>query len=214
MKVVIFVLSFFFYPLYSHAAGKILLVKGKVEINGKPVKKGQSFSKGEVIKTHHNALVILKFDSGSTIKLNEDSKLKVVIDKPGEKKSAFSLLEGSSFFKKHFKGEGRLSVKASKVSMGVRGTEFFVSFGSQKKEDVYMCVREGLVAIKGERQKKITLVKAGEGVVVPDGKESSKPKPLPWTKNLNWDLDPKSKELENKAKIEESYSDPLERDYD
>lgn len=96
--------------------------------------------------------------------------------------------------------------------MGVRGTELFASYGTGK--DVWMCVNEGIVSVRSKKEKKGTLVKAGEGVVVKKGKWTSKPKPLAWTKKLNWNMDPASGDVVNKVSIESAYSDLLDEDYD
>jgi ferric-dicitrate binding protein FerR (iron transport regulator) len=201
-------------PVFSQ--GQILKVIGSVNVSGKAVKSGDYFKLSQTLTTGPKSLALVRFTSGSTLKVNENSSLKLerVLKKKKQNIRIFRLLKGSSFFKKDPKKEEKLQVRAKNVSMGVRGTEFFVSFGKESIEDVYMCVRSGKVLIKGANQKKVTLVKAGEGVVVPKGLVSSKPKPLPWTKDLNWNLDPSAKELENKASIEESYQDPIERDYD
>lgn len=197
------------------AEGKLIHLIGTVSIDGKKASKGATVPVKGKITTGPASLAIVKFDGGSTVKINENSSMYLRKDLSKSKKTSLTLIKGTSFFKKLVKGKksGGLNVKARNVSMGVRGTEFFVGFGSKKEKDVYMCVREGEVLIKGEEQKKATLVKTGEGVVVPEGKKSTKPKPLPWTKDLNWELDPE-KEVVNKASIEESYEDPLEREYD
>ena len=96
--------------------------------------------------------------------------------------------------------------------MGVRGTEFFASYGSGK--DIWMCVNEGIVSVKSKSENKQTLVNAGEGVVIKKGSGTSKPKPLAWTKKLNWNMDPKVGEVVNKVSIEAAYSDLLDEDYD
>ncbi len=211
-------ITFFILPLLlaspAFSQGQILKVIGSVNISGKVAKSGDYFKLSQTLTTGPKSLALVRFASGSTLKVNENSSLKLEQVLKKKKVRIFRLLKGSSFFKKDPKKEEKLQVRAKNVSMGVRGTEFFVSFGKESIDDVYMCVRSGKVIIKGAKQKKVTLVKAGEGVVVPKGLVSSKPRPLPWTKDLNWSLDPKAKELENKASIEESYQDPIERDYD
>jgi|GEM_PF-1713582 len=197
------------------SAGKVIYTKGEVLINGKVIKKNHIFKKGDTLSTNATGLAIAKFDNGSTVKVEENSQIKLEVYLAKKRASQFSLIKGSSFFELDPKAKGKLSVRAREVAMGVRGTLFFVSFGQKEKKDVYMCVNKGKVAIKGKNQKRSVLVKEGEGVVVPKGEVSSKPTPLPWTKSLNWKLDPnETEDLDNKAVIQESYSNPLERDYD
>lgn len=202
------------FTLNTLAQGLVVYVKNEVSIDGKRLKKGDKVAVGRVVKAGKASIAVIKFDNSSTVKINENSSVKLKAFDSKKKSSRFSLLRGSSFFKMDPKAGGKLSVQAKTVAMGIRGTHFFVSYGQKKKEDVYMCVQEGKVAIRGKKQKKPVLVNAGEGVVVAGGLKSSKPSVLPWTKNLNWELDPKKKNLENKVSIEEGYANPLDRDYD
>ncbi len=208
-------LLIFFISVNAFSHGEVLYVRNKVYVGKDQLKKGDAISVGMIVNTGKDSLAIIRFNNSSTIKVNENSSVTLKNYDQAKKSSRFSLSKGSGFFKMDPKAGGKLSVRAKHVAMGVRGTHFFVSFGSKKKEDVYMCVQEGKVAIKGKDQRKAILVKAGQGVVVVDGLQSSKPNFLPWTKNLNWELNPnKKKDLINNVSIEESYSDPLERDYD
>ena len=100
-------------------------------------------------------------------------------------------------------------MRTKKAAMGVRGTQFFVGY---TKADVFMCVNKGSVWVVGAKEKKQVTVKEGEGVRV--GSKVSDPTFLPWTKNLNWKLDSAFGNLENDAKIEETYKDALSQDYD
>ncbi|MEC7276889.1 MAG: FecR family protein [Bdellovibrionota bacterium] len=199
-----------FLPSFSFASGKVLFVKGNVTINKSKPKKGSTVKEGDIISTTKNGLILVKFASGSTLKVNKESEVKVQLYKPESKSTLFSLIKGSGFFRQDPKVKGKLNVKTRFGAMGVRGTQFFVSYGAQKK-DVFMCVNKGSVWVK-DKTKKVTAVNEGEGVVV--GQSTSKPQFLPWTKNLNWRLDPSEGELENSAKIEESYKNPLRQDYD
>lgn len=98
--------------------------------------------------------------------------------------------------------------------MGVRGTEFFVAHGKKSSGDIWMCVSSGEVVVKAKTEKKATSVKAGEGIVIKGGKETSNPKPLAWTQKLNWNMDPKKGKVENTISIDQAYSDVLDFDYD
>ena len=99
--------------------------------------------------------------------------------------------------------------------MGVRGTTFFASFGKKESTDIWMCVNEGVVGVHSSSEKKGKLVKAGEGVKIANGENTSKPKPLPWTKNLNWKFESENaEELINKLNIEDAYSNPLDFYYE
>lgn len=210
------VASFLLFPCLSvFAQGKLVFVKGNVKLGKNQVKKGAIFKNGQTLVVSKGALAIAKFENGNTLKVNENSEVQLTkLAKKEKEKTLFRLLKGSSFFNKDKAAKGHLVIKAKNVAMGVRGTTFFVSYGQKKSEDVYMCVKEGRVIIKAPGDKKAVAVNAGEGVRVSNADKTSAPKPLPWTKNLNWKLSPKEKDLVNKATIEESYSDITTRDYD
>ncbi len=193
-------------PLF--AAGKVLFLKGEVTLNSKALKKDDTLSDGDMLKTGEKSVVLVKFDEGSTIKLNEKSEVKVNLSQTKGKKSLFSMLRGTSFFKLDPEAKAKLGVKTKRASLAVRGTEFFVAI---MDNDDFMCVRKGAVLVQDKAKKRV-LVKEGQGVSI--GKAVSKPSFLPWTEGLNWKLDSKEGDLENKVNIQEQYKSPLEQDYD
>lgn len=208
-QLLIFLFSF---SIYS---ANLFYVKGRVYINEKLSGKGTILKNNDVVKTDLKSLAIISTKSGSKIKLDEKSKLTLKdIDKEIE---FVDLSLGQAFFnivKKNILKNNHIKfkVKTNSTVMGVRGTEFFASYG--KNNDIWMCVNEGIVTIKAENDSKETSVKKGEGVLVKNGKETSEPRPLPWTKNLNWSMNPSEKDLANKIKIQEAYKDELDYDYD
>lgn len=200
---------FTFISLPMMAAGKVVFLNGKATISGKALTKNTVVKAGASLSCPSNCLAVIKFDTGSTLKINANSTVKIKDLNTEKNKASFFLTKGSSFFKQDPKKKGKLFVGTKTSSMGVRGTQFFVS---DEKKDLFMCVNTGSVWVFGKKNKDKVIVKAGEGVRV--GDRVSKPRFLPWTKNLNWNLDPDSGDLENKADIESSYKDPLHQDYD
>ena len=200
----------------AFGSGRFLIKKGKVTVDKVAVKKGSRFADGQELSVGKNSLAVVRFKNGNTLKINENTTIRLESTGQNKKKkeSVFRLIKGSSFFSKNKKNGEEMTVKASTAAMGVRGTTFFVSYGVKKPEDIYMCVKKGVVAVKGAGDQKEVLVKEGQGVVISKGKKTSNPKFLPWTKNLNWKLSSKDKDLVNKASIEESYGDVLDKDYD
>ena len=194
MKIVI---GWLFLLLSANAfcSGKIVYTKGRTYLNGKSVKKGVNFKKGAVFKTGANSILVARIDGGSTIKLSEASELKLVSKERQSEVVKFNF--GQAFFniKKSMNGKKKFKVLTRSASMGIRGTEFFVAYGSDKDE--WMCVNKGAVVVKARGEKKKTLVKAGEGIVIKGGKRTSDPTPLEWTKKLNWKMDPKKGSLKN-----------------
>jgi len=185
------------------------------------IKKGAILNIGDIVRTRKGSLAILSLEGGSKLKLNPDSA--VTIKSTQKNNEEVFLNKGSAFInvlksklKKSAKPKFRLKTKT--VSMGVRGTSFFASYGKTQnkkvRKDIWMCVNEGLVEVVNQKSKQKVQVKAGEGIKVEKGDKISEPKPLEWTKKLNWNMDEAKGDLENKVSIEEAYSDPLDEDYD
>jgi ferric-dicitrate binding protein FerR (iron transport regulator) len=210
--------------------GTIVYFKGEVLLKGKDnsfkrVNKGQVVALGDMIRTKQNSIAVIALKSGSKVKLNANSAITIKAELTKKKPEKLFLNSGSVFISvlkrvvnKDTKSKVKLLLKTRSASMGVRGTQFFASFGKQKdqskRKDLWMCVNEGLVLIKTNKSKKAILVKAGEGVHVKEGTDVSAPRPLEWTKKLNWELDSTKGDLTNKVSIEQAYTDLLDKDYD
>ncbi len=202
--------------------GKVIFVKGKVTNTvGKIkrlVKKNFIIQDKSTFETFKKALVVISLSDGSKIKLNELSKLAISVPKDKNSPTKTGLYKGSSFFqviKNKMIKKDKFIVKTRQASLGVRGTQFFVSYGKKvKSKDSWMCVNKGLVSVKPKSSKKEVLVKAGEGVHIKDKNNVTPPKSLPWTKNLNWGFDRRKGKLDNTVSIEEAYGDILGQDYD
>jgi ferric-dicitrate binding protein FerR (iron transport regulator) len=220
----LFILTIFFsQSVFAQEIGKVLYIKGKAvsKEEGKKavfLKKGSAVVNERYYKTAKNSLLIIALTDGSKIKLNPSSN--IFLSRPVNKKKPMTskLIKGSSFFnvlKSKLIKRDKFIVKTKFASLGVRGTEFFVSYGKGKKpQDMWMCVNEGLVAVKRKSGKRETLVKEGEGVQVSKRDGVTAPTPLPWTKSLNWNMNVRKGDVINKVNIEDAYSDPLDKDYD
>lgn len=199
------------------SAGKIIFIRGEVKINNKKVTKKAELKRNDVITTGNKSLVVLTLENGSKVKLNENSSLS--LSEAEKERTALSMKKGSAFFKVlknkiRKQDKPQFNVRYKSVSMGIRGTSFFVSDGKDNSGDIWMCVNSGQVAVKSNSETKETLVNAGEGIVVAKGVATSKPKPLKWTEKLNWEMNPDKGDLVNKVSIQEAYTDLLEFDYD
>lgn len=152
------------FQLPDHA--KIKIVRGSIV----PV--------GTRVRVDEGGLVVLKGDDGSVVKLIEGASLEVTkLDplKPGGQ-TVYSLVKGAAFFQFPKNKNRKAGVRTKTVVMGVRGTEFFVSHGSDANaDDVWMCVNEGLVAVDTSKTDKEVLVKAGQGVRIQAGQSISTP---------------------------------------
>ncbi len=218
MLKILFVL-FITISLNAKEVGEVLFVKGVVKIkqNEKQIQaaKGQRFINRSLIETGNNALAVISLVDGSKIKLNKNSK--IVISVSSKSPTKVGIFKGSSFFnvlKSKISSKDKFIVKTKNASIGVRGTEFFVSYGKDNAKDAWMCVNEGRVSVTPKDGKESVSVKAGEGVQIIGKKRVTKPKPLAWTRKLNWRLNSQDGDLENKVNIEDAYTDLLDQDYD
>lgn len=229
LTILLIFLFLLFTNFVSASTGKLIYSRGTVELlvskGGKRmfqrIKVGDVLKSGDIVRTRKDALAILELGGGSKLKLNPLSSITIKSSKKDDEE--VNLNRGSAFInvlknklKKNTKAKFRLKTKT--VSMGVRGTSFFASYGKRvsKKShsDVWMCVNDGLVEVTTPKSGQKVKVKAGEGIKVDKGKEISDPKPLAWTKKLNWNMDPDKGDLENKVSIESAYTDILDEDYD
>jgi len=198
------------------ATGKFQYIKGEVSISrgGKEVsvsKNNNKILEGDLIRVGESSLAVVILNKKVTIKVDENSLLKIEKNKTQARETSLLMETGSAFIDFfNIDKKGKLQFKTRQAVMGVRGTRFFVSYGTSSK-DAFMCVRNGVVEVSTKEGKTVK-VKEGEGVKI-GGKGISKPKFLPWTAKLNWNLDSK-KNLKNKLDISEAYTDPLDFEYD
>jgi len=211
----LFILIFIIPLLTSAYSGKIGYVRGEAMIvsKGKSMiaKKDSVINSGDTVKTSAKSLAIISMDDGVVFKMNPKSDLSI----PEKDDNSVTLNSGSVFSKvSKQKPNQQFKLRTPSAVIGVRGTEFFTSYGQTegKKSDVWMCVNEGAVEVLSSKSKNPVLVKQGEGVVIPSGKEVTPPKKYAWTEKLNWNLDPEQGEVENNVQIK--YENLLKEDYD
>jgi ferric-dicitrate binding protein FerR (iron transport regulator) len=218
MKLIITLL--FSINIFASTIGKVIFVKGDVQVNSKAIKRGYKLKAMDIITTGKKSLAVIKLHDKSTIKLDKRSKIRVtsLVDKLKPTKVEISV--GSAFFNVLKKKQidrskpAKFQVQTKTAAMGVRGTTFFVSAQDKSNNfDTWMCVKEGLVEAKRHKSKKSVLVKTGEGVKLARSEKVESPRPLPWTQGLNWEFDT-NKEIENKVDISNAYKDLLDEDYD
>lgn len=211
----LFIFFSFLLPILSLAAtGKISHLRGEATITsqGKSSKAlvGSVVNSGDSIKTDVKAFAIIMMDDGGVFKLGPKSDLSLPPNENGLK------LNSGSVFSKVSKQKPKQQFKifTPVAVIGVRGTEFFTSYGQteDKKSDVWMCVNEGSVEVTSAKNKKSVVVNQGEGVVIPAGQDVTPPKKYAWTKKLNWNFDPEKGEVESDVQIK--YENLLKEDYD
>ena len=175
----------------AHAySGKIIQMDGDVTASmAEPFTKasiGQVILANETVKTGANSSATLEFEDGSIIKLNPRSVLTVGKSKTN---SEVNLMMGSSLAQIAKQKTGQFKLKTRTATMGVRGTNFFTSYGDTKSDelDVRMAVNEGVVAVEMPGEAPVAVTK-GLGIVASPGKKMEAPKAYNWVKKLNWDM--------------------------
>ena len=152
----------------------------------------------DIIKTENKSFVILKFKndrSSKILKLGSNSELKIDFEKNSIE---LGLNKGSTFIqflksklRSNSSNSDKLFIKVKNVSMGVRGTQFFITHANDKSNDVWMCVKEGIVEVKEKNGPKSTDVTEGKGILIKKGDQITSPRPYKWISKLDWNMQTK-----------------------
>jgi ferric-dicitrate binding protein FerR (iron transport regulator) len=174
---------------------------------------GDSLGAGDVIVTGPQSLAVIDLANGTMLKLKEKTTL--AIDSIGEATSV-KLTAGGVFTSIARKLTGRFSVNTQTAVAGVRGTEFFMAYGKtiDEKPDVWLCVNSGAVEVSIPETGQVVIVPQGLGINIVGGAKITAPKSYPWTRKLNWNIDPGSGAVNDRTSLEQAYSDLLNQDYD
>ncbi len=174
---------------------------------------GDSLGPGDVIVTGPQSLAVIDLANGTTLKLKEKTTL--AINSIGDS-TAVTLTAGGVFTTIVGKLTGRFSVQTQTAVAGVRGTEFFMAYGKtiDEKPDVWLCVNSGAVEVAIPDTGQTVVVKQGLGINIVSGEKITSPRRYPWTRKLNWNIDPGSGTVDDRTSLEQAYSDLLNQDYD
>lgn len=189
--------------LFAESEAEIVFIKGK----GTVIRKGQKINakKGlklyikDVIESGAKSTLILKLDKGKYIKMKAESKFQIKNLNRGQIK--LHLYEGGLFAKVNkLKSKEKFQIETISTLAGVRGTQFFVH--TLKSKNVWLCVNEGKVQVDELKSKSSVLVEKGKGVHVLENKKIASPKKFKWTENLNWAMDSRKGNVEDKLNIQ------------
>lgn len=216
------VLSFFLWLLIAAAQaaavdGDVVYTYGQVLVHRNPevvpAEIGMSIGEGDVIETAGDGVAVISLVDGAEIKLRENTTLS--LDSLGRNVSV-RLSSGSVFSRVNRQLISGFSVKTETAVMGVRGTEFFVAYGRQidRHRDVWVCVNTGSVEVAILQTRDTLLVQQGKGINILGGTNLTSPQRYPWTRKLNWNMDPATGAVEDRTDLEQAYSDLLDQDYD
>ncbi len=181
-------------------------------------KVGMNLTVNSEIKTGKNALAIITLKRGSTIKLRENSSLKLKEEGAAQSENvSFELLNGSVFSKILKRKAGEVyNIRVGTIVVAVRGTEFFVAQETinKKRKDLWVCVNEGAINITRTTDKKSVVIPEGKGVLIKATNEFTPAKEYRWTRKLNWNMNPKKGTVVDQTDILKAYYDILDFDYD
>jgi ferric-dicitrate binding protein FerR (iron transport regulator) len=174
---------------------------------------GDPLGPGDVLVTGARSIAVIDLGNGTTVKLKEKTTLS--IDSIGESTSV-KLTAGGAFTSIARKLTGRFSMNTQTAVAGVRGTEFFMAYGKtiDDQPDVWLCVNSGAVEVSIPQTGQTVIVPKGLGINIVAGAKITNPKSYPWTRKLNWNIDPRSGTVEDRTSLENAYSDLLDQDYD
>lgn len=199
------------------ASGTIVFAEGDVSVqtggNRRDAAIGDEVSAGDAIFTGPKSLAVIDLANSTTVKLKENTSL--AINSIGDTTSV-TLTTGAVFTSIARKLTGRFSVQTKTAVCGVRGTEFFVAYGRtiEAEPDVWMCVNEGSVEVAIPQTGQTVVVPKGLGINILGGNRITDPKAYPWTRKLNWNIDPQTGTVDDRTSLEQAYSDLLNQDYD
>ena len=198
----------------SAKSAAIVFTKGKVEVKiknkWKKARIGMRLGQRDEIRTGKRSTALIKFKRGTRLKLRQNSQI-ALSRLSGSENITLNLRRGGVFSKvdKRRAGE-KYRIRTPTSVAGVRGTEFFFSYGEKKKDALWLCVNEGKVNVKTDKSD--VDVKEGFGVAIED-KAVSDPAALKWTQKLNWNMNADTGKIEDYTTIKEDYS-VLDADYD
>ncbi|MBF9016183.1 MULTISPECIES: FecR domain-containing protein [unclassified Oceanispirochaeta] len=195
--------------MLSYFEGDVLVERDTEQI---PAEMGMDLFEGDLVYTEKSSLAILDLAHGRTVKLRENSSLKLENLSP---KTSVELKSGSVFSRVDRLLNGQFNVHTDSVVAGVRGTEFFMAFGKtiDDKADLWLCVNEGKVEVSLTSSGESVLVNEGEGINIPGSTTLTKPEAYAWTEDLNWNTDPAQGDVRDTTDLTGAYSDLLDQDY-
>jgi ferric-dicitrate binding protein FerR (iron transport regulator) len=197
-------------------ANTLHFIRGEVTVNNTKAQPGSVVKAGDHLITGPQSLAIVRLDGGVTLRIEPSSEIRLQLVNDKTQGNRIGVLRGSLISRLQRSAEETqqpLTIQTRQAAMGVRGTLFFVGIEEQKDE-VWMCVQEGSVEVRGREDSSRYMVKAGEGVVIRGDGKSSSPTFFPWTTKLNWELEEHESIVTNENILQEAYVNPIRRQYD
>lgn len=195
--------------ILEYLEGEVIIKRNQEELEGDF---GMDLMEGDIVFTSDSSLAILSMDGGRVVKLRENSSLKL---ENLSRNTSLELTKGGVFSRVDHIINGQFEIRTESVVAGVRGTEFFISFGRTVDEtpDIWLCVNDGTVEVALQETGESVLVNEGEGINIPGGLKLTTPEFYEWTKELNWNTDPAEGDVRDETNLDGAYADLLDQDY-
>jgi ferric-dicitrate binding protein FerR (iron transport regulator) len=200
----------------SALEGQVVYTEGTVRLTSgaqtRDAAPGDTIGPGDLIATAAESLAVIDLSNGTMLKLREKTVL--AVDAIGQA-AAVSLKAGGVFTHILGKLTGTFSVRTDSAAAGVRGTEFFMAYGRtvDTQPDVWLCVTEGIVNVALSASGRSVQVEAGKGINIVGGTKLTVPRAYPWTRSLNWNMNPAKGKVADTTDLDQAYSDLLNQDY-
>lgn len=144
--------SFLLFFIFTFSIGaqeiQIARMKGTVTVNNKPLTLKSQLKFGDVIKAlGAKTFIQIKFEDQSMVMLKDGE---MIVEEPRNLKkpvNTINLLKGMIFAYKKKNSSTNMEVKTKNISLGVRGTKFYVQ---ESEKDTYLCVCEGVVSAQNK----------------------------------------------------------------
>jgi hypothetical protein len=208
-------------PKAPAAAGaRLIHIVGSVEVESGAqktgAKEGQPLATGDWVTVPAGGTAVIELADGTNLKLTANSRFQLTLPTKGSQITSGLLSFGGVFARvaKVLAG-AQFDIRTETAVAAVRGTEFFVAFGRPAKSgrDLWVCVNKGAVDVSTKSSKQALRVPAGKGILIKSGLDLTKPQAYEWTKQLNWNMDPKGGSLQDTTNLDSAYTDLLDQDY-
>ncbi len=137
-------------PFAALADAVVQTVRGDVRANGTAVTQNQQIASGSTVTTGAGAQILMRFDDGQSVLLNENTEFRIVDFRyaaaaPQQDRSIFDILKGAARFVTGALGrrsQAAWQVRAPQATIGIRGTDFMVAIVNP----LYVNVTQGVIA--------------------------------------------------------------------
>jgi hypothetical protein len=138
-------------PMAAHASAIVQAFAGDVRVGGSPVVQDQRVFRGTSVTTGGGSQVILRFDDGQQVILNQNTEFRIAdfqfsAGSPREDRSVFDLVKGALRIVSGVIGrrnQEAFQLRTPQMTIGIRGTDFMVAVINPG----YVTVQQGSVSL-------------------------------------------------------------------